>query len=123
MNIRGTGGVARFSIGMLTIFALAASACGSDDKSPAGANTGDGTAVNSGGGDGDGPSFVYITPTPIGVNKFLELGQTGTEASAKKLGGSSKVFESTDLNSRRANLEAAVEEKPDIIALSRSASL
>lgn len=119
MKIRGTRGVARFSIGMLTVFALAGTACGSDDK-PASGNTGDtadGTAGDSGGGDGDGPSFIYITPTPIGVNKFLELGQTGTEASAKKLGGSSKVFESTDLNSRRANLEAAVEEKPDIIVL------
>lgn len=80
----------------------------------------DGTADEAGAGDGgsagaEGPSFIYVTPTPIGVNRFLELGQVGTQAAAERLGGTAKVFESTDLNSRRANLEAAVEEAPDII--------
>jgi len=42
---------------------------------------------------GDGPSFIYITPTPIGVNRFLELGEIGTEAAAERLGGTFQVFE------------------------------
>ena len=81
-----------------------------------------GTSVNSAASadspeGGDGPSFIYITPTPIGVNRFLELGAIGTEAAADRLGGSFEVFESTDLNSRRANIEAAVDEAPDVIVL------
>lgn len=69
------------------------------------------------GGDADGPSFIYITPNPIGINKFLELGQVGTERAADRLGGTWKTFESTDQTTRRANIEAAVEEAPDIIVL------
>lgn len=69
------------------------------------------------GGDGDGPSFIYVTPNPIGVNKFLEMGETGTERAAERLGGTSKTFESTDQSTRRANIEAAVEEAPDVIVL------
>lgn len=67
--------------------------------------------------DGEGPSFIYITPGPIGVNKFLELGKVGTDRAAESLGGTSKTFESTDLNSRTTNLEAAIDEKPDVIVL------
>jgi basic membrane protein A len=67
--------------------------------------------------EGDAPSFIYITPNPIGINKFLELGQIGTDRVAERLGGTSRTFESTDLNSRRANLEAAVEEAPTVIVL------
>ena len=29
--------------------------------------------------EGDAPTFIYITPNPIGINKFLELGQIGTD--------------------------------------------
>jgi basic membrane protein A and related proteins len=118
------------TVAACTIVALAAivGACGSDDSgdtaaSDAPAATGDGasetTAASSGdaASGGEGPSFIYITPTPIGVNRFLELGSIGTEAAATKLGGTFEVFESTDLNSRRANLEAAVEEAPDVIVL------
>ncbi len=67
--------------------------------------------------EGEAPSFIYITPNPIGINKFLELGQIGTDRVAEKLGGTSRTFESTDLNSRRANLEAAIEEAPTVIVL------
>lgn len=67
--------------------------------------------------DDDAPTFIYITPTAIGPNKFLELGKIGTEAAAERLGGTAITYESTDLNSRRANLEAAVEEEPTIIIL------
>jgi basic membrane protein A len=69
------------------------------------------------GGDAEGPSFIYITPNPIGINKFLELGQIGTQRAAERLGGTWKTFESTDQTTRRANIEAAVEEAPDIIVL------
>jgi basic membrane protein A and related proteins len=85
---------------------LLATACGADDE---GDTTGEAA--------GDGPSFVYITPTPIGVNQFLELGQIGTEAAAADLDGSARTFESTDLNSRRANVEAAVDDAPDVIVM------
>lgn len=102
-------------------------ACGGDDDSDGGADTSDEagadtTAAGDTGdtGDtasGDGPSFIYITPTTIGPNKFLELGKIGAEAAAERLGGTATTYESTDLNSRRANLEAAVAEEPDIIIL------
>lgn len=65
----------------------------------------------------DAPSFIYITPNPIGINKFLELGEIGTQAAAAELGGTARTFESTDLSSRRANLEAAVDDAPTVIVL------
>jgi basic membrane protein A len=84
---------------------------------------GGGTATTAPGGATDttgaaeGPTLIYITPNPIGINKFLELGQIGTQRAAEARGGSFKVFESTDLNSRQANVEAAIEEAPDVIVL------
>lgn len=90
---------------LLLALALVAAACGGSD------DAGDDT------GEPDGPSFIYVTPNPIGVNKFLELGQIGTQRAAERLGGSWKTFESTDDSSRRANIEAAVDEAPDIIVL------
>ncbi len=65
----------------------------------------------------DGPTFIYVTPNPIGVNKFLELGQVGTQRAAEKLGGTWRTFESTDDSSRRATIEAAVDAAPDVIVL------
>lgn len=93
-------------IAVLTTLALLAAACGSSE---------DTTGEEE--GEADGPSFIYVTPNPIGVNKFLELGQTGTQRAADKLGGTWKTFESTDDSSRRANIEAAVDEAPDVIVL------
>lgn len=98
---------------LLAGLALVVAACG-------GATDGDAPTDGDGATDttpGDGPSFIYVTPNPIGINKFLELGEVGTERAAEKHGGSARTFESTDLNSRRANLEAAVEEAPDVIVL------
>lgn len=86
---------------LLAALVLVAAACGDDD------------AAN---GD-DGPHFIYITPNPIGENEFLEMGEIGTERAAERLGGTSQTFESTDPSSTRANLEAAVDEAPDIIVL------
>ena len=67
--------------------------------------------------DDGGPLFIYLPPTPIGSNPFLELGDKGTREAAERLGGEYKIFEATDLNSRRANLEAAVAENPDIVVM------
>jgi len=67
--------------------------------------------------EGDGTSLIYLPPTPIGGNPFLELGWEGTQAAAEAHDGEATMFESTDLNSRRANLEAAIEEAPDIIVM------
>lgn len=114
----------RSAVGAALMLGLLASACGSDDEGTAGSTASTAASTESSAAtdgstapDGKAPSFIYITPTTIGPNKFLELGKTGTDAAAARLGGTSKTFESTDLNSRRANLEAAVEEKPSIIIL------
>ncbi|HRD99778.1 MAG TPA: BMP family ABC transporter substrate-binding protein [Ilumatobacteraceae bacterium] len=111
----------RSAVGAVALLGVLASACGSDEKKSEQTTTttaaAGGDSTTTAASTGDGPSFIYITPTNIGPNKFLELGKIGTEAAAARLGGTSKTFESTDLNSRRANLEAAVEEKPDIIIL------
>lgn len=96
--------------------ALIVAACGDGEDGEAAADEA-GTEENGEAPDGDGPSFIYITPNPIGVNQFLELGQVGTEGAAERLGGSSRTFESTDLNSRRANIEAAVDDAPTVIVL------
>jgi basic membrane protein A len=90
---------------LLLVVVMIAAACGD--------TAGDGEGAD----EANGPSFIYVTPNPIGVNKFLELGQTGTQRAAEKLGGTWDTFESTDDSSRRANIEAAVDEAPDVIVL------
>lgn len=82
------------------------------------------TACAGGGGggsdeDGGGTehSFVYITNDPIGINQFLESGKIGIEEAAEAYNGTSKVYESTDQASQRANLDQAVAEAPDVIVL------
>jgi basic membrane protein A len=97
-------------VGALSVVALLG-ACGGGG---AATTVGEGAETT---GAAEGPTFIYITPNPIGINKFLELGQIGTQRAAESTGGSFKVFESTDLNSRRANVEAAIEEAPDVIVL------
>ena len=88
-------------IALMAALALLVSACG-DDEEEAGA---------------DGPSLIYVTPNPIGINKFLELGQVGTQRVAEEMGGTWKTFESTNDSDRRANIEAAIDEAPDIVVL------
>lgn len=102
---------------------LVVAGCGSDgdsnDSGDAGnPDTGNTATENTAdAGSGDGISLIYLPPTPIGGNPFLELGWQGTQAAAATHGGEAKMFESTDLNSRRANLEAAIEESPDIVVM------
>ncbi|MFM7044060.1 MAG: BMP family ABC transporter substrate-binding protein [Ilumatobacteraceae bacterium] len=93
----------RALLGAAVALAVVAAGCGGDSSGDSG-------------GDGD-YTFIYLPPTPIGGNPFLELGWKGTQDAAKKLGGEAKMFESTDLNSRRANLEAAIEEKPTVVVM------
>ena len=50
--------------------------------------------------------FVYVSPDPIGVNAFLQMGKTGTEAAAKKFGADVQTYESSTAAARRENVEA-----------------
>ncbi len=59
--------------------------------------------------------FVYISPDPIGVNPFLALGQTGTEAIAAKYGARVVVMESEDPTTREENVRAAIDGGADIV--------
>jgi basic membrane protein A and related proteins len=102
-------------VAALAAVAMVATACGNDGGTDPGDEE-NGAAQDGGAADED-VSFIYITPNPIGVNQFLELGQVGTQAAADRLGGTSRTFESTDLNSRRANIEAAVDDAPTVIVL------
>jgi len=126
------------------IAALGLSACGSSGGAGGGSSTaGNSTSSGAGagsssagsetssagsetssadGGQGSGAakgdhSFIYITNNPIGVNEFLGLGDKGIKDAAAKFGGTSKTYESTDVASQRANIEAAIDAQPDVIVL------
>ena len=62
-------------------------------------------------------SLIYVSPNPLGVNNFLILGEVGTQRVAERRGGTWRTFESVDDSTRRANIEAAIEEAPDVIVL------
>lgn len=86
-------------------------------SSSAGSET---SSADSGQGSGAAKgdhSFIYITNNPIGVNEFLGLGDKGIKDAAAKFGGTSKTYESTDVASQRANIEAAIDAQPDVIVL------
>ena len=61
--------------------------------------------------------FVYVSPDPIGVNAFLEMGKTGIEEAAKKYGADVKTYESTSAPARRENVEAALNEGATLIVV------
>lgn len=65
----------------------------------------------------DPVSLIYVSPNPLGVNNFLILGEVGTQRVADRRGGTWKTFESVDDSTRRANIEAAIDEAPDIVVL------
>lgn len=96
---------------VLVALVLAITACGDSESDTTT------TAGGDGGGSEEGPSFIYLPPTPIGGNTFLILGEQGTQAAAEKFGGTAVTYESSDVASRRANLEAAIEEEPTVIVL------
>lgn len=105
------------SAAVVAALAMIAAACGGDDATEPPADDAADDAAEAPADDGEELSFIYITPNPIGVNQFLELGQVGTNRAAERLGGTARTFESTDLNSRRANIEAAVDDAPTVIVL------
>lgn len=59
--------------------------------------------------------YVYISPDPIGVNAFLQMGQVGAEAAGEQFGAEVLTFESANAAARRDNVEAALNEGADII--------
>lgn len=59
--------------------------------------------------------FIYVSPDPIGVNKFLELGEIGINAAGEKFGAEVKTYESDTPQSRIENVNAAVNEGADIV--------
>src|SRR5688500_2841273 len=70
---------------------------------------------DGGGGGGAGPSFVLVTPNPVGVNDFFKLAVSGIEKAAEEHDGSQRVYESTDPASIQQNMAAAVRDEPDVI--------
>ncbi len=61
--------------------------------------------------------FVYVSPTAIGVNAFLKMGKTGTEAAGEKFGAEVNTYESGTATERKENVEAAVNEGADIVVV------
>jgi basic membrane protein A len=100
---------------LMAVMAIVIAACSGDDSTET--TVSDAAATTTAAPASDGPSFIYVTPDPLGVNEFLLLGEKGTEDAAESLGGTSKTFESTDSGSMRSNIEAAIEEEPSVIVL------
>ena len=61
--------------------------------------------------------FVYVSPDPIGVNAFLQMGKSGTELAAEAAGAEVATYESTTAAARRENLEAAIDEGATLVVL------
>lgn len=61
--------------------------------------------------------FVYVSPDPIGVNAFLRLGQEGIQAAGEQYDAEVRTFESRTAAERLDNVNAAVNEGADIVAL------
>src|SRR5690606_37332179 len=61
--------------------------------------------------------FVYVSPDPIGVNAFLQMGKTGIEAAGKEYGADVRTYESRTAAERVENVNAAVNEGADIVVL------
>ncbi|MFK4068941.1 BMP family ABC transporter substrate-binding protein [Streptomyces sp. NPDC029674] len=68
-------------------------------------------------GKGGGRTFTLVTPDPVAQNEFLKLAVSGVKAAAKAHGGSQKVFQSSDSDSRQQNVASAVDSAPDVVAL------
>jgi basic membrane protein A len=76
---------------------------------------------SGGGGDADasgsGPSLILITPEPVGVNPFLQLAVDGVNQAADDAGGKARVFESQDPTNIQQQMDAAVADTPDVLAV------
>jgi len=62
-------------------------------------------------------SYVLVTESRIGVNKFFESGRAGIEKAANHHGARALIFESTDPSTRRQNVQAAIDMKAAIITV------
>jgi basic membrane protein A len=100
----------------LAIAALVVAACGqtaAPTQAPAApaATEASGQATKS-----DKPlKFVYVSPSPLGVNEFLIMGQTGLEQAGDKYGAQTKVLESEDPTTREENVRAAISDGANIV--------
>jgi basic membrane protein A len=76
----------------------------------------------SGGGDEgsateSGPALILITPEPVGVNPFLQLAVDGVNQAADDAGGEARIFESQDPTNIQQQMDAAVADAPDVLAV------
>jgi basic membrane protein A len=85
----------------------------------AGCNASSSSDSDSGGDSGSesGPSLILITPEPVGVNPFLQLAVDGVNQAADDAGGKARVFESQDATNIQQQMDAAVAEAPDVLAV------
>ncbi len=62
--------------------------------------------------------LYYVTPNPIGVNAFLQLGKVGIEAAGKKYNATVKTLESeNDPSSREENVRAAINDGANVVVV------
>jgi len=61
--------------------------------------------------------FVYVSPDPIGVNAFLQMGKTGIEAAGEKFGAEVRTYESKTAAERVDNVNAAINEGANIVVM------
>lgn len=97
------------SVGTVSVALLA----GCNASSSSGSGSGSGQEE---GGEA-GPSIVLITPEPVGVNPFLQLAVDGVEQAATDAGGESRIFESQDPTNIQQQMDAAVADAPDVLAV------
>lgn len=107
MNTKKFAAIAAATLGATLMMGGCGSGNGGGGEEPT-------TSEESAGSDN---SFIYVTNTPIGINKFLESGKIGIDLAAETYGGTSKTFEGSNEEANRANIEAAVAEAPDVIVL------
>ena len=80
-------------------------------------------ASSSGSGGDDeasgesGPGLILITPEPVGVNPFLQLAVDGVNQAADDAGGEARVFESQDPTNIQQQMDAAIADGPDVLAV------
>jgi basic membrane protein A and related proteins len=80
-------------------------------------------ASSSGSGGDDeasgegGPGLILITPEPVGVNPFLQLAVDGVNQAADAAGGEARVFESQDPTNIQQQMDAAIADGPDVLAV------
>lgn len=97
----------------LLIVIIVAVGCGAQPAGPAAPAATEEAAAPA---EGDQPlKFVYVSPTPLGVNDFLIMGQTGLELAGDKHGAQTKVLESEDPTTREENVRAAINDGANIV--------